>query len=275
MPAHPMLRLFDGADDTSPQLRDDVKTLQQLLATDGASLTVDGVFGSDTESAVKRFQLEHGLLEDGVVGPVTWAALAGDPAPDPTKTFSTTRPANDAALLTELELATPLAQSVQDAVASLGLPACVIGGIGSRESRWGIALKPAGPAGTGDFAPRRYPTQFRAGPLPPDGGGFGRGLMQIDYDAQPFARDGAWKDPGANIRTGCSILASYRDLVARKTSLAGLALLQAAIASYNCGPGNALRAIQDGRDMDFYTAGRNYSHDVLDRAGWFQLHGWA
>jgi len=74
---------------------------------------------------------------------------------------------------------------------------------------------------------------------------------------------------------GSRILAGYRDLLQRKTNLTGPALLQAAVASYNCGPGNVLRAIQDGRDIDFYTAGRNYSKDVLNRAGWFQLKGWS
>ncbi len=272
--AHPMLRLFDGADGTSPQLRDEVKAMQTLLAADGFQVTVDGIFGPETEAAVKRFQLERGLLDDGVVGPLTWAALTGEAPPDPTRTIPTTRPANDASLLAELELATPLAAAARDAAGRSSLQVSVVAGIASRESRWGIALKPPGPAGTGDFAPRRFPTQFRTGPLPPDGGGFGRGLMQIDFDAQEFARTGPWSDPVENVRAGCSILASYRDFMQRKTSLAGTPLLRAALASYNCGPGNVLRALEDGRDVDFYTAGRDYSGDVLDRSGWFELHGW-
>ncbi len=164
---------------------------------------------------------------------------------------------------------------VDAACSATGIPAALVGGIGSRESRWGLALKPQGPAGTGDFAPRRFPTQFRTGPLPSDGGGFGRGLMQIDYDAQGFARGDQWQDPRENIRAGCSILMSYRDLVQRKTVLVEPALTRAAVASYNCGPGNVLRALRDGRDVDFYTAGRDYSADALNRAGWFQMHGWA
>jgi soluble lytic murein transglycosylase-like protein len=98
--------------------------------------------------------------------------------------------------------------------------------------------------------------------------------MQIDFDAQEFARSGNWQDPGQNILTGCSILASFRDLVAQKTNMAGAPLLQAAIAAYNSGPGNVLRAIRDGREVDFFTAGRNYSSDVLNRSGWFQMKGW-
>ena len=38
-------------------------------------MTVDGVFGSETEEAVKKAQKENGLPADGIVGPYTWAAL--------------------------------------------------------------------------------------------------------------------------------------------------------------------------------------------------------
>jgi len=271
---HPVLRLFDGSDNTSPGLREDVKALQTILNQDGASLAVDGIFGRDTESAVRRFQNEHGLADDGIVGPQTWSVLEGTEPPDPETTLLTTFAANDAALSAQLVKATEFTGFIDTACGQTGFPTALVGGIGSRESHWGLALKPAGPAGTGDFAQRRFPTQFRQGPLPSDGGGFGRGLMQIDFDAQEFARTGSWRDPEQNILAGCKVLAGFRDLVQRKANLAGLTLLQAAVASYNAGPGNVLRAIQDGRDVDFFTAGRNYSKDVLNRAGWFQLKGW-
>lgn len=49
-------------------------------------LVADGCFGSLTEEAVKKFQREHNLAADGVVGPKTWEVLlaveatqSGDP----------------------------------------------------------------------------------------------------------------------------------------------------------------------------------------------------
>ena len=36
---------------------------------------VDGIFGPATEEAVKQFQREAGLDDDGIAGPKTWEAL--------------------------------------------------------------------------------------------------------------------------------------------------------------------------------------------------------
>lgn len=54
---------------------DSVKKLQELLNANGATLVVDGKFGTSTENAVKTFQQQHKLKADGIVGKQTWKEL--------------------------------------------------------------------------------------------------------------------------------------------------------------------------------------------------------
>jgi peptidoglycan hydrolase-like protein with peptidoglycan-binding domain len=61
-----------------------VRRLQRALRrTPDLDIAVDGVFGPKVEAAVKDFQQAAGLVVDGVVGSLTWAALP-DGAPMPT-----------------------------------------------------------------------------------------------------------------------------------------------------------------------------------------------
>ncbi len=46
---------------------------------DLGSYGADGKFGAKTEAAVKQFQRDWGLAEDGVIGPKTWAMLLSTP----------------------------------------------------------------------------------------------------------------------------------------------------------------------------------------------------
>jgi hypothetical protein len=55
---------------------EDVKSVQEILTRLGYSPgAIDGWFGEKTEDAVVRFQEEHDLYGDGIVGPSTWGAL--------------------------------------------------------------------------------------------------------------------------------------------------------------------------------------------------------
>lgn len=53
----------------------EVKEMQTALNGAGCNLVVDGIFGTDTETAVKFFQNSRGLVVDGICGDLTWAAL--------------------------------------------------------------------------------------------------------------------------------------------------------------------------------------------------------
>ena len=52
-----------------------VRDLQQNLSALGYPLAVDGIFGKDTEEAVRAFQHDHGLDVDGLAGPKTREAI--------------------------------------------------------------------------------------------------------------------------------------------------------------------------------------------------------
>jgi peptidoglycan hydrolase-like protein with peptidoglycan-binding domain len=57
-----------------------VKTLQYLLRARGHNVAVDGIFGPNTDTAVRGFQQAlhqdvPSVTVDGIVGPVTWRAL--------------------------------------------------------------------------------------------------------------------------------------------------------------------------------------------------------
>jgi peptidoglycan hydrolase-like protein with peptidoglycan-binding domain len=56
----------------------DVSVLQFMLSRRGAGIRgIDGVFGPNTNGAVRRFQNHRGLSVDGLVGPATRKALTG------------------------------------------------------------------------------------------------------------------------------------------------------------------------------------------------------
>jgi hypothetical protein len=83
---------------------DAVKAVQDQIHNrgDGHVLAVDGIFGPDTDNAVRSFQSFLGLTVDGIVGPVTWNHLANGylNAPGPqaaaTSTFDAWKAHNEA-----------------------------------------------------------------------------------------------------------------------------------------------------------------------------------
>jgi peptidoglycan hydrolase-like protein with peptidoglycan-binding domain len=73
----------------------DVRVLQDYLTRAGIATPVDGAFGPTTLRSVRRFQREHGLTVDGIVGPQVVATLrglvdgddAGERAPEPSDSY--------------------------------------------------------------------------------------------------------------------------------------------------------------------------------------------
>jgi hypothetical protein len=66
---------------------DAVRAVQSQMHSrgDGATIAIDGIFGSMTNDAVRAFQTLLGLTADGIVGPQTWNYLVNGylAAPDP------------------------------------------------------------------------------------------------------------------------------------------------------------------------------------------------
>lgn len=57
---------------------DNVRDLQRALNARGSRLDVDGIYGTLTKAAVMDYQDRHGLMVDGIAGPVTLGKLYGE-----------------------------------------------------------------------------------------------------------------------------------------------------------------------------------------------------
>lgn len=84
-----------------------VTALQRALLSLGYAIAVDGIFGSQSEAAVKQFQSARGLEADGVVGAITQAALraaggSAGTAPQAGRRYRVTVPDVDGAAATLL-----------------------------------------------------------------------------------------------------------------------------------------------------------------------------
>jgi len=54
-----------------------VRRLQGLLTANGYKVSIDGIFGPQTERQLRAFQGKHAKPVDGIAGPITWNALLG------------------------------------------------------------------------------------------------------------------------------------------------------------------------------------------------------
>ena len=60
--------------------KETIRRIQHVLARKGYNPgVIDGIWGRNTDAAVRAFQVDNGLVADGIVGATTSRALFGDP----------------------------------------------------------------------------------------------------------------------------------------------------------------------------------------------------
>jgi peptidoglycan hydrolase-like protein with peptidoglycan-binding domain len=116
--------------------RDYIKWVQQSLNQIlGLKLSVDGIRGAQTRSAIRSFQQKHGLAIDGVVGPQTEQALiatgAGAPPGDGTSPTPVT-PTPSPSGFRPLPVETPGGGRIQDKRAPAAADLVTVTGVGGK-----------------------------------------------------------------------------------------------------------------------------------------------
>src|SRR5699024_5222 len=146
-----------------------VTYLQQRLNAHGASLKVDGVFGSATLRAVKNRQSSARIGVDGVVGPKTWNALTGSSSSAPsTGSQPKLRQGNRGSAVTTL----------QKQLNSAGASLTVDGGFGSATGSAVRALQSAAGIGVGTAGGPGPGSAVNSGGSSAGGGGGGAGAAR-------------------------------------------------------------------------------------------------
>jgi len=189
-----------------------------------------------------------------------------------------------------------------------GVSPWLLAGVLWRETNAGTVLTPPGAAGTGDWTPRHAGSRYFAfaNPvtgMPPDGLGWGRGLMQLDYGAEhAWVTTHDWADPLVNIgyaalklaglvvyfggRPGVAVLVDQWRLTGYPTAhvagwlekyglastgpypdprpLQGAVLDEAALSAYNAGIAGVLQAAAAGLPPSAPTAHNDYGSWILE-----------
>lgn len=112
----------------------------------------------------------------------------------------------------------------------------------------------------------------------PGDAGHGCGCMQVDDRSQQewcTEWKAGHKSVKDSISMGCHILAQkIFEMNKEFAPMPATVRIHAAVAAYNCGEGNVLKAHKAGLDLDAFTTGKNYGKDVLERARYFSSLGY-
>lgn len=243
-------------------------------------------------------------------GLTAWAVLAVAK-----RAAVTLTPSQQAAFKSALPAyAQPYAEVILRVAEEQGVDPFTLFALGDRESLWGTSS--AYKQQTGDWAARMRPAAKAADArvyriidakpdasgnvkvMPADGLGWGRGLMQIDWEMQfPWVSTHDWRDAYANVSYGATYLTQLLKLFAGTGAIGTIAsggkvtvsptyagwmkkspgtykdprpltgrdLQAAAIAAYNTGPGNVIRNLALGLTAEASTTGGDYTADALNR----------
>jgi hypothetical protein len=164
------------------------------------------------------------------------------------------------------------------------------------ESNFGLALKPKGPGGSGDYIARPSnpdrDKRMSAFPLPgvekkqvdgikarnitgpvvawvPTTTGWGCGLWQCDYEAHfDFCKSGAWADAlkGGEYVISKILLPNKATLAKQFPALDAVKLGRAMVASYNAGAGRVAQFLKAGKDIDTCTFHTGYIDKIINKA---------
>jgi hypothetical protein len=231
----------------------DVRVWQQFLVQEGYSITVDGNFGPQTDSATKDFQTKNGLVADGIVGPISWNFIFSLHHPAQNMIHSNT----EVLQWIKQNLKPVIVNAVEDIFVEDWLAAIACretGGLIVRYANRGLSLSEMLPFIQGDFTSGHY---------------HGFSFWQIDIRSFPdFINSGDWKNPQKSAIMSVTVLQSKKRsllfLGAEQFIQQNETLFERAItASYNCGEGDVIKAFKDNKDVDLYTANQNYSSQVF------------
>lgn len=268
----------------SPNMQgEDVRRVQEVLVQLGLLQPneVDGIFGINSEIAVKNFQDRNGLSKDGMVG-VQTLRLLGLSQSTSRNTFLNVSnrfaPPSDRwtkALLNAPTIGASSITAMQDGLSSgiasshtmantdlsrvkslltvfrqigakFDVPPALIAALASRESRCGNVLDPNG---WGDW-----------------GNGFG--ILQVDKNFHTV-RGANSPTSEAHIEQAIEIFANYRRQVQVKhPGWEDEYVLKGAVVAYNSGVNN----VQTKAGMDIGTTGGDYGSDVIARAQFYIGH---
>jgi peptidoglycan hydrolase-like protein with peptidoglycan-binding domain len=148
------------------------QSLNKIL---GLRLTVDGVVGTLTRSAIRSFQQRYGLTADGVVGPITEAAMirAGASQPPQSSAPSVPTPGTggtiDTVLVRGVRVARQIAPQVESLLAAAERDGVRLSGGGFRTRDQQIALRIAHCGGNTHYNIYEKPSSQCSPPTAPPG----------------------------------------------------------------------------------------------------------